>query len=218
MKLIYSLIFLLTLSFTFPAYAETTTDFSDEGLSDADLTTDLAAEALPTTNAASFWWENVRDNVISVFTFNVEKKAAQMRLRLHRLDRKLAACAEIGDQECIAKVEERSQALEQRTEQYIAKRQELKDKFQDRFIQWRESRDAKASELQQQAAARRDQRQQLTQQRQANRQQAIQNRQQNREQLIEMRSQNLKDRLDAAREGAASHQQKLRDLETDDTN
>jgi len=236
MKLIYLLIFLLTLSFAFPAYAQadnleeeaqvTATDFSDEGLGDDDLTTDLAAEALPTTDVASYWWENLRGNVISVFTFNAEKKAAQMRLRLHRLDRKLAACAEVGDPECAAKIEQRIQALQERTERYIAKRQELREQHLQRFEEWRAKRVARAQELRQRAAARQSQQQELLQQRQQNRQQAIENRQQNRqstieqrqqnrEQLIELRSQNLKGKLDATRQQVGEHQQNLRDLEAE---
>ena len=171
MKLIYLLIFLLTLSFAFPAYAKTANsleepapvtvgDFSDEGLGDEDLTADLEAEALPTTDAVSYWWENLRGNVVNVFTFNAEKKAAQMRLRLHRLDRKLAACAEVGDPECAAKIEQRIQALQERTERYIAKRQELREQHLQRFEEWRAKRVARAQELRQRAAERRGQRQQ----------------------------------------------------------
>ncbi len=236
MKLIYLLIFILTFSFALPAIAQTNnleeevpvtaTDFSDEGLGDDDLTADLAAEALPTTDAVSYWWENLRSNVISVFTFNAEKKAAQMRLRLHRLDRKLAACAEVGDPECAAKIEQRIQALQERTERYIAKRQELREQHLRRLEEWRAKRAARLPELRQRAAERRSQRQQLLQQRQENRQQAIENRQQNRqstieqrqqnrEQLIELRSQNLKGKLDATRQQAEEHQQNLRDLEAE---
>ncbi|MFH1354455.1 MAG: hypothetical protein ABIH36_04180 [bacterium] len=211
MKNISFLAFLLIFIFVTPAYAQTVENFSDEGLGDEDLTVDLAAEALPTTDAVSYWWENFRGNVISVFTFNAEKKAARMRLRLHRLDRKLAACAELGDEECVAKVAERTQALQDRTERYIAKRQELQAQHQQRFAEWRARRAAKAQALHQRAAGLRSQRQELLQQRQESRQQAIENRRQgrqstieqrrqNREQLIEMRSQNLKDKLDATRQ------------------
>lgn len=220
MKTISFLAFLLIFTFATPAYAQTAADFSDEGLGDEDLTVDLAAEALPTTNGLAYGWERLRSNIQSIFTFNAERKAALYRLRLHRLDRKLAACAEIGDQECVAKVEEHSQNLEQRTEKYIAKRQELEANFQDRFLKWRENRQARAVQWRQHAAERQSQRQELLQQRQENRQQAIKNRQQNRqntadqrqrnrEHLIEMRSQNLKDKLDAARQRADEHQQNL---------
>lgn len=220
MKTISFLTFLLVFTFAIPAHAQTAADFSDEGLGDEDLTTDLAAESLPTTNGVSYWWERVRHNVVSVFTFNAEKKAAQMRLRLHQLDRKLAACAAIADPECVAKIEQRIQALQDRTGRYIAKRQELRQQHQQRFEQWRAKREARIQELRQHATQRQSQHQELLQQRQQNRQQAIKNRQQrgqstieqrqqNREHLIEMRSQNLKDRLDAARQQADEHQQNL---------
>lgn len=242
MKLIYLLIFLLTPSLAFPVYAQTANsleepapvaagDFSDEGLSDEDLTADLEAEALPTADVASYWWENLRDNVVNVFTFNITKKAARLRLQLHRLDRKLAACAELGDEECVAKIEERMRALQERTERYITRHQELREQHRQRFAEWRARRTARVQELHQRAAALRDSKQQLLQQRLENRQEAVQNRQQlwqqrkenrqstieqrqqNRERLIELRSQNLKNKLDATRQQAAEHQQNLRDLE-----
>lgn len=204
MKLIYLLIFLLTPSFALPVYAQTANgleepaaaavgDFSDEGLGDEDLTTDLAAEALPTTDAVSYWWENLRDNVINVFTFNITKKAARLRLQLHRLDRKLAACAELGDEECVAKIEERTRALQERTERYIARHQELREQHQQRFAEWRARRAARVQELHQRAAERRNQHQELLQQRQQNRRQAIKNRQQNRQSTVEQRQQNRQD-------------------------
>lgn len=229
MKTTSFLAFLLIFTFAAPAYAQTAADFSDEGLGDEDLSVDLAAEALPTTNGVSYWWERVRGNVVSVFTFNAEKKAAHMRLRLHQLDRKLAACAAISDPECAAKIEQRIQALQDRTERYIAKREELRQQHQQRFEQWRAKRAARLEELSQRAAERQSQRQELLQQRQQDRQQAIENRQQrrqqiqeniqqrrdqrqqNREQLIEMRSQNLKNKLDATRQQVGDHQQNTLD-------
>lgn len=192
-------------------------DFSDEGLGDADLELDLAAEALPTTDRVRFWLERLRNNVASVFTFNVERKAAQLRLRLHQMDRKLTACAEIGDEECVAKIEVHIQALKDRTERYITRHEELSEQHQQRFEEWRQRRESRIERLRQLATDRRANRTELLEQRRAKSREARANRrdylrnksqesreqldlrQQNREQLIELRSQNLKDRLDDTR-------------------
>jgi hypothetical protein len=119
----------------------TVTDlFAAAGLSDDDLVADLEAENLPTTDRFGYWWENVRNNVVSVFTFNAERKSAQYNERLHTLDRKLAACAELGDENCVARVEERLIAVQDRAEIYIANQEELAEAHAERFAAWREAR------------------------------------------------------------------------------
>lgn len=207
--------------------------FSDEGLDDEDLNSDLAAEALPTANSFLYRWERFRNNIQSVFTFNAEKKAIHYRFRLHQLDRKLAACAEIGDEQCISKVEKHIQSLETRADNFIAKRQELKEQLLDKFDQWRTDRNARIEDLKQRAAERRAKRQEFREQRkekraeakenrqkrreelkqrQQNRQYTAEQRQQNREQLIEMRSQSIKNKLDATRDQVKLHNQELEQI------
>lgn len=249
------LLFLIALLFIFPtlpAFAETpvsisdsvsvdststaaantivSVSFSDEGLDDEDLNSDLAAETLPTTNIFLYRWERFRNNIQSVFTFNAEKKAAHYRFRLHQLDRKLAACAKIGDEQCISKVEEHIRSLEIRADNYIAKRQELQEKLLDKFDQWRVDRNARIEDLKQRAIERRAKRQELKEQRKGeraeakknrqerrkklkqrrqNRQYTIEQRQQNSEQLIEMRSQSIKNKLDATRDQVNLHNQEF---------
>ena len=186
--------------------SDTSTNFDDEGLTDSDLETNLAAEALPTTNGVTYWWERVRDNLVSVFTFNAEKKAAQYRVRLHRLDRKAAACAQIGDEECLVKVEKHQQALQDRAERFIARRQELKDKLEARFTDWRQQRSERQAEWKLQAVERSDQRQELLQQRRDNRSDARQSR---RQQLQLRRQQGQDTRLDRRSDRQQLRQQQL---------
>ena len=150
--------------------ATTATDFADEGLSDTDLTTDLAAEALPTTNRVAFWWEGIRDNIVSTFTFNTERKAAQYRARLHTLDRKLTACADIGDEECVTRVQERLTTIEERATNFITRREEIATTQADRFAAWREQRAERHDELAARAAARKEQRTELIKERKLQRQ------------------------------------------------
>ena len=211
------LIIILLLVIALPVFAQES-DFSDEGLSDADLTVDIEAEALPTTDSFSFGWESFMHRMRRIFTFNAEKKAELDRARLHRLDRKLTACSEIGDEDCVARIEEHIARAEEIAEKHIAKRQELIDKFQTRFEDWRTNRDARVDLLKDTATARRAQRVELLELRKANRDEAkvnrrerlnqlrnqvdisIEQRQLNRERLIETRSQRLKDNLDATRD------------------
>jgi len=217
---------------------EVEADFSDEGLGDDDLTMDLEAEALPTTDGWGYRWENWKDGVIGVFTFNSERKAEHMRSRLHKLDRKMEACAEIGDPECAEKIEERMEALQERTEKYIAKREELKDEFQDRFEAWREKREEHRANLELKLNERKAQRAELLEERKAKREDAKENRakhieerkavieerheerkankqerkidrEQNREHLIEVRSPNLKNRLDDTRLKVNEHDEAM---------
>ncbi len=252
------LIFFLLSFFALPAFAETPSstndsvsvdstsavetetvdvaDFSDEGLGDEDLSLDLEAEALPTTNNFIYRWERLRDNIKSIFTFNAEKKAALYRSRLHQLDRKMAACAEIGDEQCTSKVEEHIQALEDRADSYIERRQELQEKLLDRFDQWRANRDTRIEGLKQRAIERRAKKQELKEQREEKRAEAkknrlerrkeaqenkqerqttIQQRQQNREQLIEMRSSNLKNQLDATLDQVEQYNQETEEVITE---
>ena len=215
-NLILLLALLLASPLTAAAQAETAADFADEGLSDTDLTTDLEAESLPTTDPVAFWWEQIQSNVISVFTMNAERKAEQYRLRLHILDRKLAACSEIGDEECVTRIEERMAALEERTGNYIAKREELQEQFQERFAAWRERRESAREHRQAVTKESRETRRRSRQDRQDLRQEQRGERQQLRqenpsfapsgasagkqEKIIELRSQNVKNRLDATQE------------------
>lgn len=178
-------------------------DLSFEGLDDADLTVDLEAEALPTTNRFAYRWERFRDNVINVFTFNAEKKARHYQQRLHRLDRKLTACSEIGDSECINKIEERMQTLSDRTEKYIAKREELKEQFLTRFQNWRDNRESLIQDRKEKAGQLRDRMQELRQQRKSNYKEAHQRRQERRlqtkdkiQQRRDQRKDNIRDRRD----------------------
>jgi hypothetical protein len=166
--------FFISLLMLFPltVAAQIEADFSEEGLSDTDLTTDLEAEALPTTDPVAFWWEQIRGNAISLFTFNAERKAEQYRLRLHILDRKLAACSEIGDDECVTRIEERLAALKDRTEKHIARREELKEQFQERFAAWRARREARIVELREKAVERKSLREDLREERQSHREEA----------------------------------------------
>ena len=169
-------------------------DFSDEGLDDEDLTEDLEAESLPTTDKFSYHWEQVRDNIISVFTFNAEKKAAQYRLRLHNLDRKIAACADIGDAECVAKIQERIAQMDIRAGAFIARRAELQGELQDKFDAWREARAAKITALRAQAAERKAQREELQAERQAKRDEAKENRRIKRDEIRQKRREALEQR------------------------
>lgn len=191
------------------------TDLSDEGLGDDDLTTNLAAEALPTTNGIGYFWERIRDQVVTTFTFNNERKAERYRVRLHNLDRKLAACAEIGDQECVDTVEGRLAKLTDKAEEQIAKHEELAERWEERFSAWRESRETRIQGLREQALERRDQRAELRAERKANRQTARTNRQAEREEARELRQQNRTDRQ-LQRQDARTDRQELRqDARTD---
>lgn len=210
--------------------------FDEEGLSDEDTEIDLEAENLPTTNKFGYLWEQFRGAAVTTFTFNAEKKAAQYRLRLHGLDRKLAACSEIGDTECIKKIEENMQKLNNRTEKYIAKREELKEQLLTRFQDWRAKRESRIKTLEQKAAKNEKDMTELLKKRSIKRIQAIQNRkswrkrvkenlkkshnllqeeiEQNQEQLIEARSGNLKNKLDQTREKVQLHQDEFNTINT----
>lgn len=197
---------------------EVSSDFDEEGLSDEDTQVDLAAEALPTTNKFGYFWERFRGAAITALTFNAEKKAAQYRLRLHNLDRKLAACSEIGDEECLVKIEERMQKLSDRTEKYIAKRKELKEQFLTRFQDWRDNRESLIQAHREKAEQLRGQRQELRQQRQANRKESRQRRQEHRQQVKDkikqqrdQRRDNIQDRRDQRQDNIQDRRDQRKD-------
>ncbi|MDP3997047.1 MAG: hypothetical protein Q8P73_00935 [bacterium] len=184
--------------------------FDSEGLTDEDLATDLEAEALPTANPIAYWWENLRNNVISVFTFNAEKKAAFYRFRLHELDRKMAACADLGDEKCVDKIQAAQKQLQQRTEAYIAKQQELGQAALERIQAWRQHRTELLQQFRNNKATNTANSEERLRQREENRAEAIQRRQetlnniqtrreQNRDQLIKLRSERLNNNLNNTR-------------------
>jgi len=182
-------------------------DLSDEGLGDDDLEQDLAAEALPTTNRFSYFFERIRDQVTTTFTFNAERKAERYRIRLHNLDRKLTACAEIGDSACGDKIGDRIAVLTDRAEQHIAKKQELADQWEERFAAWRAEREARIQVLRDQALERKGQRQQLIEARQTERQAAQANRRVQREEAQQLRQQNRTDRQQLRQDARTDRQQ-----------
>jgi len=149
MKLKYYLGFLLLfMTFSFPAYSVDSDlsklfdtgmvlGYSDEGLDDGDLTDNLEAENLP-SDGIRYNLENMWFGLRRAFTFNSEKKAELDRERLHTLDRKLNACSEIGDEDCINKIEERLNKVTNLAQRHLEKREELKEKHLERFKSWRE--------------------------------------------------------------------------------
>lgn len=185
--------------------------FVEEGLTEEDLTTDLEAENLPTTDGFGYWWENVRSRVVEAFTFNAERKAELHRARLHRLDRKAEACAEIGDEECLEKIEEHRANVEERAENFIARRAELKEKLEDRFTEWREARSERRDELRDRVAERRDQRQELREERRANRQEARANRRDTVRERRDTRRENVRERRDERRDAVQDRREDRRD-------
>ena len=153
-----------------------TADSAIEELSDSDLSVDLAAEALPTQNQFTYRWENMRNGVLRFFTLKADNKAELYERHLHTLDRKLAACAEIGDEECTKLIEAHIEKLTARATNYLERREELRDKLQDKFQAWRQHREAMITERQQRVAELKDKREELVAARQAVTEQARQNR------------------------------------------
>jgi hypothetical protein len=149
---------------------------TDIELPDSDLSVDLAAETLPTVNRLAYGWENMRNGVMRFFTLKAENKAELYERHLHTLDRKLAACAEIGDEQCTKQIEDRIEKLTTRATDYLARRQELKDKLLAKFQAWRERREALVTVRREQASQLQGQREELTTARKAMMDDARQNR------------------------------------------
>ncbi|PIT97777.1 MAG: hypothetical protein COT71_04240 [Candidatus Andersenbacteria bacterium CG10_big_fil_rev_8_21_14_0_10_54_11] len=203
------------------APAETSDQPAAEQMLDIDLTDNLAAEALPVVNRFAFGWETVRFAAVQALTLNTERKAERYELRLHQLDRKMAACAAIGDSACTQRIKERITTMEDRTRRYMSRHQELRDRLQEKFETWRQNRQEYHTEWQQQAVARRSQQQELLEQRrqlrresQTNRRQKIQqvqkrlNAQDERLQLLEQRQDSRQDLRNTPRQ----NQEKLIEL------
>lgn len=124
--------------------------FAEEGLTDVDLEVDLEAEVLP-ADGVRYQWESIVDRLQRVFTFNAEKKAELDRQWLQRFDRKLAACAELGNEECVEKVQERIQARTEIAQRHLEKYQGQRQEQLEKFQAWRESREELYQERQERA-------------------------------------------------------------------
>lgn len=144
---------------------DVTDEFASQGLDDGDLEEDVTAETLPTDGLA-YRWERLRFGLRRAFIFNAEKKAALDREFLHRLDRKAAACAELGDEACVARVEAHIAAARARAEKFLQKREELRAAHLERFQQWRDRREARLTQLREKATERKENVEELRQQRQ----------------------------------------------------
>lgn len=207
----------------------------DQQLADEDLTTDVEAEVLP-SDGFQFVLENALFNIRRAFTFQAERKAQLDQDRLQKLDRKLTACAEIGDTHCVDRLQEMIAAAEDRAQRYLEKKQEVLGNIESNFEAWRQRRQEHIEAMEEMAQehadelderleelkakrdqAREDHQEHMEELRQQRQQRidrlktSIQERMQNREHLIEVRSHNLKDKLDSAREGAADYQQQFDD-------
>jgi len=197
-------------------------------LPDQTLEMDVEAEALP-EDGMEYQWERFRAGLQRAFTINPEKKAALYEEQLHRLDRKMTACANLGDEECLERLRARTAAMQERAQKYLEKHAELKEKLLEQFKAWREKRQARVEALRERAKELQSGSVELKKQRQLKRPAAIQHyrqnvrlygtalplevRQQNQEQLIQLRSSNLKNKLDTARENAATHNRQLQDAQ-----
>jgi len=152
-------------------------EFADEGLNSSDLSDGVEAQVLP-DEPFKFGWESAWFNIRRAFTVSAERKAALDRLRLHQLDIKLAACAELGDEECMGRIEERISDLERKANDFLQRREDLKERLQERFSLWRSKRNERIEELRERAGQRRDRLEQLYQERQENLEELRQERQQ----------------------------------------
>ncbi len=161
-----------------------TEEFSDEGITDADLEMDLEAEALP-SDGLSFRWENIWFGLRRAFIFNAEKKAELDRQRLHQLDRKLTACADVGDEGCMQRIQERITRAQELAEKHLQKKQEILAKHRQRFEEWRAKRQARLEELKERAAQRKERREELLKQRQERRQEVQERRKKHRQEVQE---------------------------------
>ena len=225
-----------------PSDAEPTDDevelLIDQEIADQDLEADLEAEVLP-DDGFEFVLENALFQIRRAFTFQAERKVALDQERLHRLDRKLAACTEIGDEKCIDRIETMTQAAQERTQRFLDKKAEVLGNVEENFEAWRDRRQARLDELKEnadeseaesleefqskreEAMERRDARlEELRNTRSELRESILEKRLekfnqidarlQNREELIEARSPVIKERLDTARDQV---QQRAQDLE-----
>lgn len=207
----------------------------DQQIADEDLTVDVEAEILP-EDGFQFVLENALFRIRRAFTFQAERKAEVDQDRLHRLDRKLTACGEAGDTECVARLEEMIAAAEERARAHFERKREVLGNIEEHFEEWRMRRRAHIDEVEELVQERQSKRDELFADLQARREEAkarrdarleaaraqrqdrinqvqttIEQRQQNRERLIELRSKNVSDRLEAARERASDLQDQLDD-------
>jgi len=157
---------------------------------------DLVTEVLPKDGWA-YHWENFAFGARRFFTFDAEKKVELDQRRLHVLDGKLEACAEMGDEDCVDKIERRSERLQAITERFLQNRQEIGEAHRIRLEAWQERHEERLRRLREMARERRGQTQEIR--RQGFLEQREQ-RQQNREKLIDMRSDRVKERQDAVRD------------------
>lgn len=199
-------------------------EFSDEGLSDLDVEADAEAEILP-SDGFVFGLENAWFKIRRAVTFQVERKAKLDRARLHRLDRKLTACAELGDEACVDRIDNMISKTEERAQAYLESKQGIRDRFQEKFASWRERRGERIEALRDVTAERKERKDELLEKRKEaldeirkrreefstyrkgqleeirNSQQTIrqETKHQVREQIIEQRSERVKQELDATR-------------------
>lgn len=178
-------------------------EFADEGLKSQDLSDDVEAEVLP-DEGWRFGWENAWFNIRRAFTLSAERKSALDRERLHRLDIKLAACADLGDEDCVQKIEDRIKKAEERAKAFIARRQELRDKLEERFANWRASRGERLEKMRLRVQERRDRLEQLRAERQSRLQE-----------LREQKRQELNERRQSVRSSLQTTKEKAEVLEQD---
>ena len=128
----------------------TVTEESDTSITtDVDVTTDSEAEVNILID------QEVADEELTV---DVE---AELQQRLHSLDRKLTACAEIGNEECVTRVESMIDTAQERAEKYIERREELGETIKARFEEWRASRQEHIDTMKERVQKRRDRRAEL---------------------------------------------------------
>lgn len=92
-----------------------------------------SSATLPTDRPFSLWWENVFFRIQLTFTRSLEHRADLLERRLMRLDQQAETCLERANEDCLHKIEERRQAVEERTKQFIERRQEQKEQLMLRF-------------------------------------------------------------------------------------
>lgn len=128
---------------------------------------DVALGELLPADGWVYRWEQFRLNMRQVFAFRAEQKAALYEEQVERLNNKLTACSELGDTECLKRVQARLEKLQEKAEDYVTRREALREKFEARLAAWREKHEERIEMLQEKAGERQVKRQELYQERKA---------------------------------------------------
>lgn len=145
---------IMALAVLIPSFAMAQEEVSPAPDAPVELSAEIQGELLPGDGFA-FGLETAWFRIKRAFTFQAERKAELDVQRFEKLEIKITACSELGDEECVAKLEQLITITQERAERHLERKAQVLEKHRERFEELKTRHEDRRQELQEKLQERR---------------------------------------------------------------